>query len=63
MFWAVKFDWAVWVDALVLPAGFAALIRAWALVNRTRGRLALQRPDDLGPVELATFVHVPALRH
>lgn len=61
IFGALNLDWALWVNLLVLPAAFAALLGAWVLVNRARGRRSLQRPDDLGAVELATFVLVPAL--
>lgn len=58
---ALNFDWALWVNALVLPAAFAGLVGTWALVNRARGRRPLHPPNDLGPVELATFVLAPAV--
>ena len=61
MFGAINLDWPVWANVLVLPAGFGVLLAAWALVNRSRGRRALQRPDDLGLAELATFVLAPAI--
>jgi len=61
MFGALNFDWELWANVLALLAGLVALIGAWALVNRARGRRPLQLPDELGPVELATFVLVPAL--
>lgn len=61
MFGAVNLDWPVWANALVLPAGFGVLVGAWAAANRLRGRRALQRPDDVGLPELATFVLAPAL--
>lgn len=54
-------DFPIWLDAVVIPAAFAALVAVWALVNRRRGRRPLQRPDDLGPVEIAVFVLLPAL--
>lgn len=61
MFGALNFDWPLLANLLVLPAGFAALIGAWAAVNRARGRRPLQLPDELGPAELVTFVLAPAL--
>jgi hypothetical protein len=54
-------DWRWWQNALAVIAGSAVLLGTWALVNRARGRPALQRPDTIGPVELTVFVAAPAL--
>ncbi len=43
MFGALNLDWPLLVNILALPAGLAALIGAWALVNRARGRQPLAR--------------------
>src|SRR5438128_1382631 len=58
---APRRDFSLWLDAVALAGAFAALVSAWALVNRRRGRRPLQRPDNLGPVEIAAFVLGPAL--
>jgi hypothetical protein len=53
-------DYPLWLDVVVIAVAFAALLGVWAIVNRYRGRPALARPDDLGPVELAAFLLLPA---
>jgi hypothetical protein len=58
---AANLEWPWWQNVLALAGGAAVLIGAWALVNRLRGRPWYQRPDTVGPVELAVFVVVPAL--
>lgn len=50
----------IWLDVAVVAALFALALGGWALVNRARGRRPLARPDDLGPLEVAAFVVVPA---
>jgi len=54
-------DYPLWRDALAIGLAFAVLLGAWALINRKRGRKLLARPDDVGPLEIAAFVVVPAL--
>jgi hypothetical protein len=54
-------DFPLWLDAVAVGLAFAALLGLWALLNRARGRRALARPVDLGPLEVAAFVVVPAL--
>jgi hypothetical protein len=54
-------EFPVWFDGIVIAAAYAVLLGAWALVNRRRGRRPLQRPDDVGPIEIAAFVIGPAL--
>lgn len=58
---APKKSFPVWLDVIAVVGGFAILLGAWAIANRLRGRRALQRPDDIGLVEVAVFVAVPAL--
>ncbi|HEC08070.1 MAG TPA: hypothetical protein ENI86_00725 [Acidimicrobiales bacterium] len=58
---AADTDWDWWHNALALAAGAALLAGGYAALNRYRGRPAFQRPDDVGPLELAGFVFLPAL--
>ncbi len=58
---APRQDFPLWLNAVALAGAFAALLGAWALVNRRRRRPPMQRPDSLGPVEVAAFVLGPAL--
>jgi len=58
---AANLEWPWWQNLLALAGGFGVLFGGWAVVNRLRGRPALQRPDDVGVLELAAFVVVPAL--
>ncbi|QXC62838.1 hypothetical protein KSP35_08685 [Aquihabitans sp. G128] len=57
---APQLQWSWWQNLLALVGGAALLLAAWAAVNRSRGRPPFRRPDDVGPVELAAFVLVPA---
>ena len=54
-------DFPLWLNVLVVAAIFAVGARRWALVNRGARRRALARPDDIGPIEIAAFVVVPAI--
>ncbi len=58
---APRRDFPLWLDAVALAGALAALVGAWAIVNRRRGRPPFQRPDSLGPMEIAAFVLGPAL--
>lgn len=58
---AADLDWPWWQNLLALAGGIVVLLAVWALVNRLRHRPSFQRPDDVGPVELALFVLVPPL--
>ncbi len=49
-----------WAQAGVFVAGVAFFIAMFAAVNRVRGRAIMSLPDDIGPLELAAFVLVPA---
>ncbi len=58
---APRRDFPLWLDVVAVVGAFTALLVIWALVNRRRGRPPLQRPDDIGRVEIAAFVLGPAL--
>lgn len=58
---ALNSDWQWWANAAVAVGGLAVLLALWGMVNRIRGRPMLQRPDDVGAVELSVFVVGPAL--
>jgi hypothetical protein len=58
---AVDRDWPWWANALALAGAMAIVALGVALVNHRRGRRPLSIPDRVGPIELATFVLVPAL--
>ncbi len=58
---AVRLDWRWWQNALALLGGAALLVGSFVVVNLVRDRQPFRRPDDVGPVELALFVVLPAL--
>lgn len=58
---AVKLEWRWWQNCLALVGGAALLVGLFVVANVTRGRAPFQRPDDVGPVELALFVLLPAV--
>jgi hypothetical protein len=60
LFAALDFDWSPLANAAAVAGALAATLLVVALVNRARGRRALAIPEDVGPVELALFVLVPA---
>ena len=53
---ALDASWPWWLNLGVVAGGIAALLGVWAIVNVTRKRPALARPDRVGPTELAIFV-------
>ncbi|HEU4703884.1 MAG TPA: hypothetical protein VFS37_15495 [Conexibacter sp.] len=57
---ALDVDWSPLANAAALLGALTAALLAVALVNRARGRRALAIPEDVGTVELALFVLVPA---
>jgi len=58
---AVDRDWPWWANTLALIGALAIVAGGVAIVNRRRGRPPLSVPERVGPIELATFVLVPAL--
>lgn len=54
-------DFPVWVSVLASVGAFAAVIAIWAFSNHLRRRPLFARPEDVGPVEVALFVVLPAL--
>jgi len=57
---ALDVDWSPLANLAALAGALAATLGAVAVVNRARGRRALAIPQDVGAVELALFVVVPA---
>jgi MFS family permease len=58
---ALDVDWSWLANTAAVLGALAVTLAAVALVNRMRGRRALAIPEDVGPVELALFVLVPAV--
>jgi len=58
---AADTDWSTGQNVAALVAGVGVMVGGFVLVNRMRGRRALRRPEDVGIVELSTFVLLPAL--
>jgi hypothetical protein len=61
MLGALNLEWSPLVNLAALAGGLATLLVAIALTNKARGRPAAAIPQDVGRVELALFVIVPAL--
>ncbi len=61
MFGAIDLDWSTLANVGAAVGGLVFLIVAWAVANVLRGRTPYALPQDVGPVELALFVLVPAL--
>ncbi|HKG39743.1 MAG TPA: hypothetical protein VKB25_12195 [Conexibacter sp.] len=57
---ALDVDWSPLANAAAVAGALAATLLVVALANRARGRRALAIPEDVGAVELALFVLVPA---
>jgi hypothetical protein len=53
---ALNFEWPWWMNVGVAAASLGALLGVWALVNVSRKRPPLARPDRVGKTELAIFV-------
>ncbi|HEV7774512.1 MAG TPA: hypothetical protein VGO48_14620 [Conexibacter sp.] len=58
---ALDVDWSPLANAAAVTGALAATLLVVALVNRARERRALAIPEDVGAVELALFVLVPAV--
>jgi hypothetical protein len=61
MLGAISLEWSVLANLAALLGGLAILLAAAAVVNHFRGRPPGAMPEDVGRVELAAFVLVPAL--
>ncbi|HET6447666.1 MAG TPA: hypothetical protein VFG31_01055 [Conexibacter sp.] len=57
---ALDVDWSPLANVAAVAGALAVTLTTIALVNRARGRRALAIPEDVGRVELALFVLVPA---
>ncbi len=57
---ALDVDWSPLANAAAVAGALAVTLAVVAFVNRARGRRALAIPQDVGTVELALFVLVPA---
>jgi hypothetical protein len=54
-------NFEVWVSVLASIGAVAAVIAVWMVSNQVRRRPIFARPEDVGPVEVALFVILPAL--
>ena len=61
MLGALNLDWSPVANVGAVAGGLALLLAGIALLNRARGRPAVAIPEDVGPIELAGFVLVPAV--
>lgn len=60
LFAALDVDWPLLANVAAVAGALALTLGTVALVNRLRGWPALAVPEDVGPVELALFVLLPA---
>ena len=60
MLGAIDLDWPVLANVGAALGGLAILLGAFGLLNLLRGRPFWSLPEDVGPLELAAFVLVPA---
>lgn len=58
---ALNLEWSPLANVGAVAAGLAVLLFAIALVNKGRGRPAVAIPQDVGKLELAGFVLLPAV--
>ena len=61
MLGAIRLDWPLAANVAAVLGGLAILLGAAMAINRYRGRPAASLPEDVGRIELAAFVLVPAL--
>ena len=61
MLGAIRLDWSLAANLAALLGGLAILLGAAMAINRYRGRPLASLPEDVGRIELAAFVLVPAL--
>jgi hypothetical protein len=60
MLGAIDLDWPVLANVGAALGGLAILLGAFGLLNLLRGRPFWSLPEDVGPLELAALVLVPA---
>lgn len=58
---AIDLKWSLAANLAAVAGGLAFVLVALGLLNRARGRPFLSRPRNIGTVELAAFIAVPAL--
>lgn len=61
MLGALNLDWSLAANIAALAGGLTLLLAGFAILNRSRGRPAVAIPEDVGRLELAGFVLIPAL--
>lgn len=61
LFLATNIDFPWWGNVLAFAGAVAVVLSLLTLTNRLRQRAPLQLPEDIGYVELALFVIVPAV--
>jgi hypothetical protein len=61
LFGALNLDWSPLANVAALAGALGLFLAGIALLNKARGRRAIAIPEDVGKVELAAFVLVPAL--
>ena len=61
MLGALNLEWSPLANVAALLGGLGTLLVVIAMTNKVRGRPAVAIPQDVGKVELALFVIVPAL--
>ena len=61
MLGTLNLEWSPLANVAALLGGLATLLVVIAMTNKARGRPAVAIPQDVGKVELALFVIVPAL--
>lgn len=58
---AVNIEWGIGANVLAVIAGLVGLAGVWVAGNLIRRRRPFERPERIGPVELAIFVLGPAM--
>lgn len=58
---ALNLDWSIAANIAAVLAALALMLAGIAAVNRSRGRAAAAIPEDIGSLELAAFILVPAV--
>ena len=53
--------WAGFAQVVAFVVGFASMAGGFAVVNRLRGRRAMQLPDDIGWLEIGLYLLLPAI--